>query len=318
MSDRPALNGGISTMIDRRRVVIHEAGHVLASAALDLVMPDLVRASADHGETISNWDRLRLDDDGLSALAIHDLAGRAAAGEFGLPDPDTGSEHDLRQATGIARYLDPRRPEALLDELREQAEQLVHEQRAAIGRFAETLLGAGRLAGQEVRIALRAAIDGEPTPRFDSGSRFEVMTRTRQIFEDLEQDYYNAEQRAAAWTEAERRARGGEPKIPGPSLYQVQQGARWDAERGSGYQRDVAALQARIERGSDASSRPVRKCSGTQRAGSSASRGSDMPTRTSWDATTALGRSSSPSSGTGPGSCGAFGRQGLIPWTVSR
>ena len=197
------------TLIDpeRRATAIHEAGHAIVGDLLGLPTPGTVVARSDRGLVSQDWDRLPLDDEGLRALGVMDLAGAAAVAAFELPDPERGAEHDIRQATAIARFLDPARADTLLDELAEDAAHLCHQHRDAIGRFAATVDLAGHLGGEEVRIALDAAREGAPTPRFDAASRLEFMRTRRRLFESmLTGQPYTADQLDELWGEAGWRA----------------------------------------------------------------------------------------------------------------
>lgn len=172
----------------RRRVAVHEAGHVAACVALrGAAFVYAVRLGVSEGSTSYGDERipdsLRPDDVARDALVIA-FAGTAAERAL-LGEASSGGESDVSGATQLALRraaagltdapapidLDPlgrNVAESLKGELaadlgdqlataRELARSIVGRNRAAIGRFADALEAAGELTGEALAAAIADA-----------------------------------------------------------------------------------------------------------------------------------------------------------------
>jgi hypothetical protein len=209
-------------MNDLARARLHEAGHALVGHAVGqesggvTVLPGgdgytrhwLPTNRQVAGMTRAEWRTF------LEGMVVSYLAGEAALDEFGDPQPRRGAEADRARALETARTIDPSASEATRDRLYGRARVLAREHRVAIERFAETLrVALDRLAGEEVQVALDAALGGWPTPRFDPASKVDFMIRRRAVFEEQARDFANQSftSRLALWKRAEAAVRSGQP-----------------------------------------------------------------------------------------------------------
>lgn len=183
---------------DRRRAMVHEAGHAVVAVALGLLLEDVsIRRSGGSGggATVRKESRFQNSGDIRAKLAMA-LAGRAAE-EVLLGEPSSGAggsrDSDLAKATRTAlsavselglgadaRLLwtpvpdrdrelaafvagDPAlaaRAQALLADAYELARSTVIARRAAVERVADLLSARGALDGHEVAAVVQAAGDG--------------------------------------------------------------------------------------------------------------------------------------------------------------
>ncbi len=175
---------------ERYRVAIHEAGHAVIAAHLNVPMSavSILGGPGSAGSLLAEVRTTDLDRQSLEALVTMALAGRAADQVF-LGFGDAAATTDLKLATrllhdayftwglfdhltaievdiGAPLVLDPEARQiidAKLQELMLRAEALVKEHRATIERLAATLLRARVMPGTQVRdLVLNSKVWGPP------------------------------------------------------------------------------------------------------------------------------------------------------------
>ena len=106
----PKRRGRVLTQEEERRAAFHESGHAIVAAALGRAddlhrVSILARARGIGGTGIDRQDgTLLLTRNQLFARVVVAMSGMAAE-ELVLEEPSTGAEHDLEQATELARDI---------------------------------------------------------------------------------------------------------------------------------------------------------------------------------------------------------------------
>jgi hypothetical protein len=179
---------------ERLRTALHEAGHVYAAEVLGRQPFAVVLLGDRDGQThhfgaaapTDTWERLRTAatrrDEGRREELVIFVAGVVALEMFGYPNPAIGADGDLGRARAIAGglvHLDAGTVDvlgsrvdaidAILAEAGERAGEILRARYQEVLRLAETLRVNWRLAGNDLSVALEAAANGWPTPRFDGG-----------------------------------------------------------------------------------------------------------------------------------------------------
>jgi hypothetical protein len=155
-----------------------------------------------------------MDDRGLHAMIVESIAGGGALEEFGDGEPWAGADNDLRHARAVAGMVDAKGSQAVYDAATARARELCRTHRTAIERFAEALDASGRLAGSEVREAVRAAMAGWTWTR---EAAYAWTVRRRALFESEDLAGMAAGDVAAAWRRAGRRSDEVAARASGPT-----------------------------------------------------------------------------------------------------
>lgn len=199
------------------RIRVHEAGHAVIARALHREVDRVVAFSVDGATRFQptwTWQAKAMSPAAkrayVEADAMCDLGGEGALEIFGDPNPRGGADADRAGALRSAQSLDPATPLATVDRLYERTVALVRQNWAALERFVETLeVNGDRLAGEQLRVALDAALGGWPTPRFDARSETRVLTRKRALFEAAVRDTDSVDERIVLMRDCESAAWAG-------------------------------------------------------------------------------------------------------------